>query len=244
MKNVKSDCIALPRMIRGMAIDIGRVNFSLYIEEFPATKLDEIYNNFKKIPYKERKTFAYNNNKKLEKIREQVAMSGKRIMIDVKDLTSHINQPYDDEVRGNLLNYLDSLEDIFLSLDVILIEKQYHNPRLQKKSNMDAIITAEFVYGYFFQKIHKKVYMNRPVLMYYPSKYKTELWDAPIKMTKYQRKVWSGNEAKNILNKREDYTGLKDIKTKGFKSDDMGDCLLMWLTFICNFLLLHRKQDR
>ena len=233
--------IKVPRKIRGMAIDIGRVNFSLYVEEVSLTDIDKVSEKFKKIPYKERSTFSHNNNTKIENIRKDVSLLGKRIFVDVKDFTSYTNQPYDDEVRKNLLNYLDSLENLFLSIDFILIEKQYHNPRANKKSNMDAITNAEFVYAYFFQKIHKGIYIKPVFMMYYPSKYKTEMWGAPKKQTKYQRKKWASEACKEIFSHRKDEQGLKELNTKGTKADDMSDCVLMWQTFICSYLLKNKK---
>ena len=162
--------------------------------------------------------------------------------MDVQNFTTHTNQPYDNEVRKNLIKYMDSISDLLLSVDIILIEKQYYNPHSRGKSNIDAMIMGEFVYAYFMIKIQQNFFFKIPVLMYYPSKYKTEMWDAPKKMTKPQRKMWSGKEALKILEVRNDNIGIKELCTKGFKKDDMGDCLLMWLTFLCHYYLVRGKN--
>ena len=225
-----------PKLIRGMTIDIGRVNFAVYVEEVSTVKLQSIKNDFKKMPGAQRKTFNYNSS--LGKIRKAISLTGKRIYMDVQDFTDHTHQPYDDNVRSNLIDYLDSISDLLQSIDIILIEKQYYNPRSKCKSNIDAIIMAEFVYAYLTMKIHTGFFYSKPALMYYPSKYKTEMWNAPPKMTKPKRKTWSGKTALAILEERQDEEGIRDLKTKNIKKDDMGDCLLMWLTFLCHFYLL------
>ena len=234
----------IPHLLHGLTIDIGRVNFAMYIEEIDAHKLRDLKLEYKKIPYKERTSFSYNGHKSMEKIRDKLSMLGKRILIDVQNFTSYVGQPYDDEVRKNLLKYLKLKEEIFQGVNIILIEKQYHNPRARGggKSNIDALTMGEFVYAYFFMKIQEGFFYNHPVLMYYPSKYKTEMWNAPLKMAKPQRKIWSGKTALSILDKRGDVVGLKELKTKGIKKDDMGDCLLMWLTFLCYYYLYKGKS--
>ena len=197
--------------------------------------------NLKKIPYRDRQTFTKNDNSTVCAIRNQISLLGKRILIDVQDFTSHVNQSYDDEVRKNLYSYLNSLDDLFSTIDVIIIEKQYHNPNPRGgggKSNMDALMMGEFVYAYFIMKIQNNFFFKPPVLMFYPAKYKTEMWNAPAKMTKSKRKTWSGNTGQKILQDRNDTIGLKELRTKGIKKDDMGDCILMWLTFLCHYYLV------
>jgi hypothetical protein len=86
-------------------------------------------------------------------------------------------------------------------------------------------------------------------IVLYPSKNKTRVIGAPlkvdkvgkdgvsklVKVTKYQRKKWSTLYAQTILTNREDQTWLKYIfETNKAKKDDLSDVIMQALSYICN----------
>lgn len=215
----------IPRKLRCMSIDIGRVNFAVYVEEWLVGDLHDIKKRNRV------KSFVRNTHPDACSTRSLVETAGRCVFIDVQNFTSRKNQPYDDDVRRNILAYFQNHDALLDSVDVFLIEKQYYNPMRKGKSNIDAMMTGEFVYCALFSRIREG-----QVLMYFPSRFKTELWGAE-KMTKPQRKAWSAREAVRILTRRGDDTHLSEIKNKGIKKDDMADCMLMCLTFILHHYL-------
>ncbi len=123
------------------------------------------------------------------------------------------------DVHKYLITFLNNYSCYWNSNPTILIEKQLsRNPK--------AIRLEQTCQTYFLIKYPKSNVIS------YSSRNKTELLDAPEAMTKYQRKKWSVEKAKQLLLSRDidSYNKLMEFK----KKDDVADCILMIETYLAN----------
>lgn len=102
---------------------------------------------------------------------------------------------------------------------VILIEQQYSSRHC---SNIKALKIAQHVHAFF-----GICYPNQRVIEY-PAYWKTRIFHAPYKQTKYQRKQWAISTVQDIY-------ATDDILCEWMtclpKKDDVCDCILMALSF-------------
>lgn len=218
-------------MISILSIDIGVRNLSLCKEYYDLEEAQKI----PKIDKKERYNKDLTITDKYKDYVNKVIKCGALKMIDKTDLTNGGNAQFiTTRILLNLIDYLDSLnkKDYFKDLDFILIEKQL-------KSNPNAQVIEAHIHNYFLMLYRDTI----PVILY-PSKNKTRVLGMELKkidektnklrkVIKRERKIWSCEQALNLLTLRKDATAIEYIfKKNKSKKDDLSDILIQCLSYV------------
>lgn len=215
------------------SFDIGKKNFSFYIEEFNLDLIDELSN----IPYKER----YNENGTVKDIflpiLDKVCVNGKKIILENHDITQNCDsKAYLDPLTfHNMNDLLDNYTDYWDKCDIFVIEKQMS---FGKKHNTMALKLGQHCWSYF--SIH---YGQSKNIVEFPAYYKTQILgsEKDKKETKTgkvsykaidkpKRKKWCIAKGLEILEKRNDNDTIKLI-TKSKKKDDLCDVICQLQAF-------------
>jgi hypothetical protein len=149
---------------------------------------------------------------------QSALLCAETLFVDVQ----HITTP--DPIHG-ITDLLKTYSWIWETCDVVLIERQ-----MQFKGivNHACLRVSHHCMSYLY------LMYPRVKVVEYQSSNKTRVLDAPVGMTKPQRKKWSVATVTKILADRGDvatlgkFTGLSDT---GQKLDDICDCILMCLTY-------------
>lgn len=122
-----------------------------------------------------------------------------------------------NEIFKNVHLVLESYYLCWENINVVLIEQQmqFHN-----NNNIKAIKIAQHIYSHFLIKYPTKIVIE------YPAYHKTQVFGAPLKLKKPERKKWAVHFIENILNK---YSKISLNNYK--KKDDVSDCILMCLAY-------------
>ena len=165
----------------------------------------------------------------------EVAKKGTIVHMDKKDLGDK-KTFFSGHAFKNLYEWCGAMGEHVKDANVLLIEQQM-------KINNIAVALM-----YHLQAFFMITYPTLQIVLY-PSKNKTRVIGAPlkvdkvgkdgvsklVKVTKYQRKKWSTLYAQTILTNREDQTWLKYIfETNKAKKDDLSDVIMQALSYICN----------
>lgn len=127
--------------------------------------------------------------------------------------------------------YLDTFKDYWIHCSAFVIEQQMGFGR---KQNTMALKLGQHCFSYFL--FHFATFKQ---VIEFPAYHKTKVMGAPKKMTKYQRKVWSVEEAIRILMNRGDKDTLNKITSRK-KRDDVADVIVQLQSF--KFLHFVDKQ--
>jgi hypothetical protein len=223
-----------------VSIDIGKKNFAFYIQEIDMTEIIKINH----IPYNRR----YNQNgtltKEMDTIMNKIYKTGKSVMYSNNDITMNCdkNAYLDPETYHNMIDILDQNIEFFDKCSYIIIEQQMS---FRKAYNTMCLKLAQHCYSYFTFK-----YGRFKQVLYWPAFKKTLILGAPkIKgkkykngkqlwksMTKYQRKKWSVEKAREILLVNDELDVWEKLSAMK-KKDDITDCILMAYTFIFEILI-------
>lgn len=234
--------------MRIACIDIGRKNFAFYVEEVGT--YDDLHDQFYALPKRQQRRIRGDMNEQVEAIHQQMFTRGRRIDMCVTDLTE--GEETNDltvAVRRNMFTFLSERRDLWDSCDKVLIEEQYYNPYAQNKAgiNKDAILLGESCFTYFVCQ-HPKVKVE-----YFKSALKTQTLGCSDhitkvdkstglrqskKMTKYDRKKWSVEKAREIFTLRGDDTAIEQLANKRQKQDDVSDCVIMCQAYVFKALVL------
>lgn len=233
--------ISNDNILRVVSIDIGIKNFAIYTEDIDLEALNAII----KRPQGKRK-FLIPDEDQLTSV--YLAGSSDPKYANVYDLSEDngIGTELTPQIRKNLFSVLESLNELWKSCSVVIIEKQFINTRGWggKKgtgtANMVMIRLAESCFAWFIDHHYPSLSPK-----YYPSQNKTVICGCPKtfmiksrktgemverKATKPDRKKWSVSEGKRILTLRKDeelLTRLEEKKKRGKqKLDDICDCIL------------------
>lgn len=215
------------------SFDIGKKNFSFYIEEFNLDLIDELSN----IPYKER----YNDNGTVKDIfipvLDKVCVNGKKIILENHDITQNCDsKAYLDPLTFHNMNeLLDKYMEYWDKCDIFVIEKQMS---FGKKHNTMALKLGQHCWSYF--SIH---YGQSKNIVEFPAYYKTQILgsEKDKKETKTgkvsykaidkpKRKKWCIAKGIEILEKRNDNNTITLI-TKSKKKDDLCDVICQLQAF-------------
>ena len=114
------------------------------------------------------------------------------------------------------------------NVNVVLIEQQmqFHN-----NNNIKAIKIAQHIYSHFLIKYPDKIVIE------YPAYHKTQVFGAPTKLKKPERKKWAIHFIENILNK---YLHTSSFFNNLKKKDDISDCILMCFAYIVQQYILKK----
>lgn len=128
----------------------------------------------------------------------------------------------DPRVFLNMNRVLDEYKSFWDKCSYILIEQQMS---FGNKRNVMALKLAQHCHSYFL--FH---YANFKCVIDFPSYHKTQVLNAPKKMSKPQRKKWAIVKATEILQQRNDTTSL-EIFQQHNKKDDLADVVLQLQSF-------------
>lgn len=193
-------------MLRIASIDIGKKNFSQYVEDSYISELEKLHQQYNNLPRKFQRRTAGQMNPYIKVILNQICIQGDRVQTGVYDLRDNKDcDNYDLETRKNVLQHLNSFIELWETCDIFVIEQQYFNAfaggRKRKKAgtaNMDAIKIGEGVFMWFLEKFPDKE------VTYFGSQFKTQILGSPYKMSKTERKKWAEKKAEEIYRNRGD----------------------------------------
>jgi hypothetical protein len=216
------------------SFDIGKKNFSFYIEEIDKSKLLEIIN----IPKKQRYCEDGTPSVPFNKILKDVYKNGKKILLLNTDITQNCDQKayLDTETFFNMTDLLDSYAEYWDKCDAFVIEKQMS---FRGKMNTMAMKLGQhcwsyfsFKYSRFKQIIEFPAYHKTQVLGSQKTKVKTKIntKNKYKNITKYKRKKWCVDKAIFILDSRKDEETISHINTSK-KKDDLSDVICQLQAF-------------
>lgn len=193
--------------VRIASFDIGRCNFSQYIEDFDAEVIFELEERYSKLPQKLQRRVKGVMNNEISDILNDIVMSGDRVSTGVYDFTTEVGQGLDLQARLGLLNHLSRFKGLWDTCDIFVIEQQFFNATAfggKKKrgtaagANVDAIKVGEATFMWFLERYPTKE------ICYFGSQFKTQIFGAPWKMSKPERKKWATDKAEEFYRLRED----------------------------------------
>jgi hypothetical protein len=208
------------------SFDIGKKNFSFYIEEVDLTQLKEI----KDIPKVHRYKPCGTPTVKFKRILDATCGTGTRILLENLDLTIGCDksQYLDPKVFYNMIVALDAREEYWSQCDAFIIEKQMSFGR---RHNTMALKIGQHCWSYFAIKHPKKTIVE------FPAYHKTQVLGATKveKVTKtgkkqYKaigkpaRKKWCISRALVIVSERGDTEAITQIQLSK-KKDDLCDVI-------------------
>ena len=88
-----------------------------------------------------------------------------------------------------------------------------------------AVKLGQHCYSYFLI-----LFSTFKIPVEFPAYHKTKVMGAPKKMSKYERKIWSVNQAIHVLMNRNDNDTLQEITSRK-KRDDMCDVIMQLQAF-------------
>jgi len=215
------------------SFDIGKKNFSFYIEEFDIEKLKKIQNISKKDRYHPNGTCTEDFSKLLR----EVYSNGKKILLKNVDITGGTNTDkyFDIDLCHNLTEMLDTYGEYWEKVDYIVIEQQMS---FGTKVNTMALKLGQHCESYFMIR-----YGRTKKVIEFPSYHKTQVMGSEKieKVTKagkktYKnvdkpaRKKWAIETAYAILTERDDFDTIDEI-TSSKKKDDLSDVIVQAQAF-------------
>lgn len=220
-----------------ISIDVGLKTFSLCREAF---NLDDVKLNCPGQKYAEYGAAT----KEFEEFVIHVGSCGKLTHLEKTDLGEK-KDIFTGVAFLNLYNWLDSLNEneVFNDIDFVLVEAQM-------KTNHIATALMHHLHAWFLMKFRGKV-----IVKLYPSKNKTRVLGMPLKMvnrnnkltkaTKYQRKKWSVEMCKRVLEARNDVDNIKHIWVDNkAKKDDLCDTVMQCLSYVVNHVISSKITKR
>lgn len=221
------------------SFDIGKRNFSWYIEEFDKKKLLSIKN----IPDKECYNIDGTPTKNMKTILDKVCMNGKCILHMNSDITQNCDpgKQLDPETFHNMTDLLDKYGDYWDNCSSFIVEQQM-NFGPSKRNTMALKL------GIHCQSYFRIRYGRFSQVLDFPAYHKTQvLGSEKIRGKKYKngnykwttiskpaRKKWCIKKATEILTSRGEEETINNIKTKA-KKDDLADtfCQLQSWKYLC-----------
>lgn len=217
------------------SIDPGSKNFAICIENVSYEKLKLLNCPKKTERYisdgirqdtKNKKDILIPSLKYKEFLNE-VILCSKTVLCENIDITMgekmKNSKNLTDKMLLNINTYLQENKNILDKCDVILIEKQMS---FKGKNNPMAIKIAHFCYSWFLIN-----YGESKKIIDFMAYNKTQVMGAQNNMNKAMRKKWSSKQCVDIWNARKDDIMIKKLE-KIKKKDDIGDTLLMCLSYI------------
>lgn len=127
-----------------------------------------------------------------------------------------------NHVFRNLIDVLNSFELLWSSCDVFLVEQQM---QYRHASNIRALKLSQHVISYFL------IHYGSKTVIEYPAYHKTQIWNAPQKLKKHERKKWAIETVEKLLDKQIEDVNFHDMFSNLTKKDDVSDCILMALAY-------------
>lgn len=228
------------------SFDIGKKNFSFYIESFD---IDELISLQKE---NITKTKRYHPNgtctEEFGELLKKVYTNGKKEFLGNFDITEGTNKDkyFDVDLCNNMTALLDKYNEFWNKVDFFVIEQQMS---FGVKVNTMALKLAQHTESYFMIKYGCKgvglngLLSNCKKIVEFPSYHKTQVLGSEKieKVTKagkksYKnidkpaRKKWAIESAYGILTERDDYDTIDEI-TSSKKKDDLSDVIIQGQAF-------------
>lgn len=209
------------------SFDIGKKNFSFYVEEYDE-KLE-----YEKIPNSKKYNADGTPTEQFEEILNKVYLNGEKILLENVDITKGCDPKakLDPETFHNMTDILDHYSEIWDKCSFFIVEKQM---QFGRQINPMAMKLGQHCYSYFAFK-----YGRFKSILEFPAYHKTQVLGAAKiagqKKTKAgkisyktidkpKRKKWCIEKAKEILELRNDQESLGIIKATK-KKDDLCDVI-------------------
>ena len=215
------------------SIDIGKVNFSFYIEEINLN----LFSSIKNVP--KTKRFVANGacTPEFGKILQSVFKNGTRVLIKNIDLTKGTDKKkyLDRDIFYNMNDLLDEYKEYWDKVDIFIVEKQM---AFGKKINTMALKLGQHCQSYFmyrygrFKKVFEfPAYHKTQILGCEKIEKKTKTGKISYKaIEKGDRKKWNIEMCSTILIERDDFETLSEI-TSMKKKDDVSDVICQLQAF-------------
>jgi len=215
------------------SIDIGKVNFSFYVEEIHLGRLKSLENISKDDRYNVDGTCKT----EFANLLEEIYKNGKRILLKNVNLTEGTDKSkyFDSDICYNLFDILDEFSEYWEKLDYVIVEKQM---AFGKKINTMALKLGQSCQSYFMMNYGRDL-----KVIEFPAYYKTLTLGAPQTLTKLksgkmkyktlgdrERKKWSVEEGYYIMSLREDYESMGEVGLMK-KRDDVNDVIVQLQAF-------------
>lgn len=215
------------------SFDIGKKNFSFYIEECDTNALSKLANISKKDRYHPNGTCT----DKFADVLKKVYSNGKKILLRNLDITDGTDKTkyFDSDLCHNLTEVLDTYSDYWEKVDYIVVEQQMS---FGAKVNTMALKIGQHCESYFMIR-----YGRTKKIIEFPSYHKTQVMGSEKieKVTKagktsYKnvdkpaRKKWAIETAYGILTERDDFETIDEI-TSSKKKDDLSDVIVQAQAF-------------
>jgi C-terminal processing protease CtpA/Prc len=215
------------------SFDIGKKNFSFYVEEFNLETLKNLQN----IPKKDRYHPNGTCKDDFSKLLREIYSNGKKVLLKNVDITGDTDKKkyFDSDLCHNLTEMLDKYTEYWEKVDYIVIEQQMS---FGVKTNTMALKLGQHCASYFMIR-----YGRTKKLIEFPSYHKTQIMGSEKieKVTKagkksYKnidkpaRKKWAIETAYGILTERDDFDTIDEI-TVCKKKDDLSDVIVQTQAF-------------
>lgn len=231
--------LTLIKMLWIASFDIGKKNFSFYIEEFDPDDTSNIIPVQRHIRFNPNGTPSTEHNDIMNNLYKQ----GSKILLENVDLTLGCDPKayLDPLIYYNMIDLLDEYSNYWDKCDIFVIEKQMS---FGQKHNTMALKLGQHCWSYFALR-----YGRNKEIVEFPAYHKTQILGAPKleKLTKtgkvtYKavdkptRKKWCITKAEDIISSRGDMDTL-EILRKARKKDDLSDVICQLQAFkYCKFI--------
>jgi len=208
------------------SFDIGKKNFSFYIEEVNLAKLK----NIQDISKNKRYLPCGTPTPEFQTILDHSFTSGKKILLENVDLTIGCDksQYLDPKVLYNMIEILDEYDEFWSQCDVFIIEKQMSFGR---RYNTMALKIGQHCWSYF------AINYGQKKIEEFPAYHKTQVLGATktkkiskcgkikyMAINKPSRKKWCIQKALTIMGCRQDNQTISQIQ-HAKKKDDLCDVI-------------------
>jgi uncharacterized protein YoxC len=206
------------------SFDIGKKNFSFYVEEFDSSKIPKAIKS-------EKYNIDGTPTKTMENYLAKIYKNGNKLLLLNNDLTENCDKKayLDQETFYNMTDLLDKYKELWDKCTVFVIEQQMS---FGKQNNKMAVKLGQHCASYFYIK-----YGRTKKVVEFPAYHKTQvLGSQKIKKTtkagkvswknidKPARKKWCIAKALEILKERDDEE-TSTIISKSKKKDDLSDVI-------------------
>ena len=215
------------------SFDIGKCNFSFYVEEINLTKLKSIKNIKKDDRYFMNGTCTT----EFTILMEEIYRNGNNKLLKNVNLTEGTDKDkyFDSDICYNMFDMLDEYKEYWDKVSYVIVEKQMS---FGKKINTMALKLGQSCQSYFMIN-----YSRDLKVIEFPAYYKTIVLGAPQTETKTktgkikfktlgdrERKKWSVQEGFYIMSLRDDFETMSDVGIMK-KRDDVNDVLIQLQAF-------------
>ena len=224
------------KCMRIASYDIGLRTCSLCIEEYDMSYLTE-----EKCPDKKSRyvTSTKEATAACKAYVRNVSLYGRVLHLEKRDLGDK-KAHFSHKSFHNLYDWVDEVDELLSSCDVILIEQQMLTNHIAQSimNHLHCYLLTKYCRGNTNTNTNSKPLQ----VVLYPSKNKTRILGAPLKVeedgeilsvNKYARKKWSADQVNIILAERGDvdHHTLIFVENKK-KKDDLSDVIMQTLSFM------------